>query len=103
MATIGMHFGHDAGVALTDAGGYRVIEAERRLGFRHVCGSNGDFPRESAAWLAELRARAASPVTRIAVADWYTPAARYCPRRWSNSSARTPAGRPPGAPASRTP
>ncbi|WP_416482798.1 carbamoyltransferase C-terminal domain-containing protein [Streptomyces sp. CL12] len=79
MATIGMHFGHDAGVALTDAGGYRVIEAERRLGFRHVCGSNGDFPREAAAWLAELRARAASPVTRIAVADWYTPRCQVLP------------------------
>jgi predicted NodU family carbamoyl transferase len=79
MATIGMHFGHDAGAALTDAGGYRVIEAERRLGLRHVCGGNGDFPRAAAEWLAELRARAASPVTRIAVADWYTPRCQVLP------------------------
>ncbi|MEU8972166.1 carbamoyltransferase C-terminal domain-containing protein [Streptomyces monashensis] len=79
MATIGMHFGHDAGAALTDADGYRVIEAERRLGFRHVCGGNGDFPQAAAAWLAELRARAASPVTRIAVADWYTPRCQVLP------------------------
>ncbi|QLJ06272.1 carbamoyltransferase [Streptomyces sp. NEAU-sy36] len=74
-----MHFGHDAGAALTDAGGYRVIEAERRLGLRHVCGGNGDFPRAAAEWLAELRARAASPVTRIAVADWYTPRCQVLP------------------------
>ncbi|MFS4094240.1 carbamoyltransferase C-terminal domain-containing protein [Streptomyces sp. AF1A] len=79
MATIGMHFGHDAGAALTDAGGYHVIEAERRLGFRHVCGGNGDFPRAAAEWLAELRDRAASPVTRIAVADWYTPRCQVLP------------------------
>jgi predicted NodU family carbamoyl transferase len=79
MATIGMHFGHDAGAALTDAGGYHVIEAERRLGLRHVCGGNGDFPRAAAEWLAELRERAASPVTRIAVADWYTPRCQVLP------------------------
>ncbi|MEU7641897.1 MULTISPECIES: carbamoyltransferase C-terminal domain-containing protein [unclassified Streptomyces] len=79
MATIGMHFGHDAGAALTDERGYRVIEAERRLGLRHVCGGNGDFPRAAAEWLAELRQRAASPVTRIAVADWYTPVCRALP------------------------
>ncbi|WP_407285328.1 carbamoyltransferase C-terminal domain-containing protein [Streptomyces sp. BP-8] len=79
MATIGMHFGHDAGAALTDAGGYRVIEAERRLGLRHVCGGNGDFPRAAAEWLAELRERAASPVTGIAVADWYTPMCQVLP------------------------
>lgn len=79
MAIIGMHFGHDAGAALTEAGGYRVIEAERRLGLRHVCGGNGDFPQAAAAWLAELRARAAGPVTGIAVADWYTPVCRVLP------------------------
>ncbi|MCL6298287.1 carbamoyltransferase C-terminal domain-containing protein [Streptomyces kronopolitis] len=79
MAIIGMHFGHDAGAALTEAGGYRVIEAERRLGLRHVCGGNGDFPPAAAAWLAELRARAAGPVTGIAVADWYTPVCRVLP------------------------
>ncbi|MFE0186876.1 carbamoyltransferase C-terminal domain-containing protein [Streptomyces sp. NPDC058989] len=79
MATMGMHFGHDAGAALTDAGGYRVIEAERRLGLRHVCGGNGDFPRAAAEWLAELRERAASPVTGIAVADWYTPRCQVLP------------------------
>ncbi|MFK0296580.1 carbamoyltransferase C-terminal domain-containing protein [Streptomyces sp. NPDC090442] len=79
MATIGMHFGHDAGAALTDADGYHVIEAERRLGLRHVCGGNGDFPRAVAGWLAELRQRAVSPVTRIAVADWYTPVCRVLP------------------------
>ncbi|MFF2810372.1 carbamoyltransferase C-terminal domain-containing protein [Streptomyces sp. NPDC058000] len=79
MATIGMHFGHDAGAALTDESGYRVIEAERRLGLRHVCGGNGDFPRAAAEWLAELRQRAASPVTRIAVADWYTPMCQALP------------------------
>ncbi|MGX1127980.1 carbamoyltransferase [Streptomyces glaucescens] len=79
MATIGMHFGHDAGAALTDAAGYRVIEAERRLGLRHVCGGNGGFPQAAAEWLAELRERAASPVTRIAVADWYTPMCQVLP------------------------
>ncbi|MEV5428047.1 carbamoyltransferase C-terminal domain-containing protein [Streptomyces sp. NPDC052701] len=79
MATIGMHFGHDAGAALTDAGGYRVIEAERRLGLRHVCGGNGGFPQAAAEWLAELREGAASPVTRVAVADWYTPMCRVLP------------------------
>jgi carbamoyltransferase len=79
MATIGMHFGHDAGAALTDADGYRVIEAERRLGFRHVCGGNGAFPQAAAQWLAELRERAVSPVTRIAVADWYTPRCQVLP------------------------
>lgn len=31
MATIGMHFGHDAGAALADADGYLIIEAERRI------------------------------------------------------------------------
>ncbi|MBM4792996.1 carbamoyltransferase [Streptomyces sioyaensis] len=76
---MGMHFGHDAGVALTEAGGYRVIEAERRLGLRHVCGGNGDFPQAAAEWLAELRERAASPVTGIAVADWYTPVCQVLP------------------------
>ncbi|WP_254068714.1 carbamoyltransferase C-terminal domain-containing protein [Streptomyces sp. TM32] len=79
MAMMGMHFGHDAGVALTEAGGYRVIEAERRLGLRHVCGGNGDFPQAAAEWLAELRERAASPVTGIAVADWYTPVCQVLP------------------------
>lgn len=79
MAIIGMHFGHDAGAALTEAGGYRVIEAERRLGLRHVCGGNGGFPRAAAAWLAELRERAAGPVTGIAVADWYTPVCQVLP------------------------
>ncbi|GAA4547651.1 carbamoyltransferase C-terminal domain-containing protein [Streptomyces collinus] len=79
MATIGLHFGHDAGAALTDADGYRVIEAERRLGLRHVCGGNGDFPPAAAEWLAELRERAVSPVTRIAVADWYTPRCQVVP------------------------
>ncbi|MFE9017928.1 carbamoyltransferase C-terminal domain-containing protein [Streptomyces sp. NPDC007808] len=79
MATIGLHFGHDAGAALTDATGYRVIEAERRLGLRHVCGGNGGFPQAAADWLAELRERAASPVTRIAVADWYTPVCQVLP------------------------
>lgn len=79
MATIGMHFGHDAGAALTDADGYRINEAERRLRLRHVCGGNGGFPRAAADWLAELRERAASPVTRIAVADWYTPVCRVLP------------------------
>ncbi|MFJ8082978.1 carbamoyltransferase C-terminal domain-containing protein [Streptomyces sp. NPDC096205] len=79
MATIGMHFGHDAGAALTDASGYRVIEAERRLGLRHVCGGNGAFPAAAAQWLSELRERAASPVTRIAVADWYTPRCQVLP------------------------
>ncbi|MER6471486.1 carbamoyltransferase C-terminal domain-containing protein [Streptomyces collinus] len=79
MATIGMHFGHDAGAALTEEGGYHVIEAERRLGLRHVCGGNGDFARAAGAWLAELRARAAGPVTRIAVADWYTPRCEVLP------------------------
>ncbi|MFG2287579.1 carbamoyltransferase C-terminal domain-containing protein [Streptomyces sp. NPDC048595] len=79
MATMGIHFGHDAGAALTDADGYRVIEAERRLGLRHVCGGNGDFPRAAAEWLAELRERAASPVTGIAVADWYTPMCQVLP------------------------
>ncbi|MEG3628801.1 carbamoyltransferase C-terminal domain-containing protein [Streptomyces poriticola] len=79
MATLGMHFGHDAGAALTDAAGYRVIEAERRLGLRHVCGGNGGFPQAAAEWLAELRERAADPVTRIAVADWYTPMCRVLP------------------------
>ncbi|MFE9775808.1 carbamoyltransferase C-terminal domain-containing protein [Streptomyces sp. NPDC005931] len=79
MATIGLHFGHDAGAALTDADGYRVVEAERRLRLRHVCGGNGDFPRAAAGWLAELRERAAGPVTRVAVADWYTPVCRVLP------------------------
>ncbi|MFF8827953.1 carbamoyltransferase C-terminal domain-containing protein [Streptomyces sp. NPDC015131] len=79
MATIGMHFGHDAGAALTDADGYRVVEAERRLRLRHVCGGNGGFPEAAAQWLAELRAGAASPVTRVAVADWYTPVCRVLP------------------------
>ncbi|SOE10600.1 Predicted carbamoyl transferase, NodU family [Streptomyces sp. 2323.1] len=79
MATMGMHFGHDAGAALTEAGGYRVIEAERRLGLRHVCGGNGDFPQAAAEWLAELREGAASPVTGIAVADWYTPVCQVLP------------------------
>ncbi|WP_333772320.1 carbamoyltransferase C-terminal domain-containing protein [Streptomyces sp. IBSBF 3136] len=79
MATIGMHFGHDAGAALTEEGGYHVIEAERRLGLRHVCGGNGDFSRAAGEWLAELRARAAGPVTRIAVADWYTPRCEVLP------------------------
>ncbi|MYY01231.1 MULTISPECIES: carbamoyltransferase C-terminal domain-containing protein [unclassified Streptomyces] len=79
MATIGMHFGHDAGAALTDADGYRIIEAERRLGLRHVCGGNGDFPQAAAEWLAELRERAADPVTRVAVADWYTPVCEVLP------------------------
>lgn len=79
MAIIGMHFGHDAGAALTEAGGYHVIEAERRLGLRHVCGGNGGFPRAAAAWLAELRERAAGPVTGIAVADWYTPVCQVLP------------------------
>ncbi len=79
MATMGIHFGHDAGAALTDADGYRVIEAERRLGLRHVCGGNGDFPRAAAEWLAELRERATSPVTGIAVADWYTPMCQVLP------------------------
>ncbi|MCH0541602.1 carbamoyltransferase [Streptomyces sp. MUM 203J] len=74
-----MHFGHDAGAALTQAGGYHVIEAERRLGLRHVCGGNGDFPQAAAAWLAELRQRAETPVTGIAVADWYTPVCRTLP------------------------
>jgi predicted NodU family carbamoyl transferase len=79
MATIGMHFGHDAGAALTDASGYRVIEAERRLRLRHVCGGNGGFPQAAAGWLAELREAATSPVTRVAVADWYTPVCRVLP------------------------
>ncbi|MFJ2814785.1 carbamoyltransferase C-terminal domain-containing protein [Streptomyces sp. NPDC087294] len=79
MATIGMHFGHDAGAALTDADGYRIIEAERRLRLRHVCGGNGDFPQAAAAWLAELRERAVTPVTRLAVADWYTPVCQVLP------------------------
>jgi predicted NodU family carbamoyl transferase len=79
MATIGMHFGHDAGAALTDARGYRVIEAERRLGLRHVCGGNGAFPAAVTGWLEELRGQAASPVTRIAVADWYTPRCQVLP------------------------
>ncbi|MEX2970897.1 carbamoyltransferase C-terminal domain-containing protein [Streptomyces sp. C184] len=79
MAMMGMHFGHDAGAALTEAGGYRVIEAERRLGLRHVCGGNGDFPQAAAEWLAELREGAASPVTGIAVADWYTPVCQVLP------------------------
>ncbi|MBV2354161.1 carbamoyltransferase [Streptomyces sp. J2-1] len=74
-----MHFGHDAGAALTDAGGYRVVEAERRLGLRHVCGGNSGFAREAADWLAELRERAVSPVTRVAVADWYTPVCEVLP------------------------
>ncbi|MFE2293199.1 hypothetical protein [Streptomyces sp. NPDC059452] len=79
MATIGMHFGHDEGAALTDASGYRVIEAERRLRLRHVCGGNGGFPQAAADWPAELREAAASPVTRVAVADWYTPVCRVLP------------------------
>ncbi|WP_244283092.1 carbamoyltransferase C-terminal domain-containing protein [Streptomyces flavidovirens] len=79
MATIGMHFGHDAGAALTQASGYHVIEAERRLGLRHVCGGNEQFARTAADWLAELRDRAESPVTRVAVADWYTPVCRVLP------------------------
>ncbi|WP_234438548.1 carbamoyltransferase C-terminal domain-containing protein [Streptomyces sp. NRRL S-340] len=79
MATIGMHFGHDAGAALTDADGYRIIEAERRLRLRHVCGGNDGFRQAAAGWLAELRERAASPVTRVAVADWYTPVCRVLP------------------------
>ncbi|WP_436736410.1 carbamoyltransferase C-terminal domain-containing protein [Streptomyces sp. BBFR102] len=101
MATIGMHFGHDAGAALTDAGGYRIIEAERRLGLRHVCGGNGGFPRAAADWLAELRQRAASPVTQVAVADWYTPVCQVLPpalvelvnedARWSTPGGSGPA------------
>ncbi|MEW2291152.1 carbamoyltransferase C-terminal domain-containing protein [Streptomyces sp. NPDC006743] len=79
MATIGMHFGHDAGAALTDADGYRIIEAERRLRLRHVCGGNEGFRQAAGGWLAELRERAASPVTRVAVADWYTPVCRVLP------------------------
>ncbi|MER7761108.1 carbamoyltransferase C-terminal domain-containing protein [Streptomyces sp. NPDC097619] len=79
MATIGMHFGHDAGAALTDAHGYRIIEAERRLRLRHVCGGNEGFPRAAADWLAELREAATGPVTRIAVADWYTPVCAVLP------------------------
>ncbi|MFM9699297.1 carbamoyltransferase C-terminal domain-containing protein [Streptomyces europaeiscabiei] len=79
MATIGMHFGHDAGAALADADGYLIIEAERRLRLRHVCGGNGGFPEAAAGWLAELRERAASPVTRVAVADWYTPVCQVLP------------------------
>ncbi|MGI5350673.1 carbamoyltransferase C-terminal domain-containing protein [Streptomyces sp. CA-250714] len=79
MATIGMHFGHDAGAALTQAHGYHVIEAERRLGLRHVCGGNGRFPQAAAEWLTELRDRAATPVTHIAVADWYTPVCQMLP------------------------
>ncbi|MEE1927143.1 carbamoyltransferase C-terminal domain-containing protein [Streptomyces sp. TRM 70351] len=79
MATIGMHFGHDAGAALTQASGFHVIEAERRLGLRHVCGGNEGFAGAAASWLEELRQRASSPVTRIAVADWYTPVCRVLP------------------------
>ncbi|MFB4193605.1 carbamoyltransferase C-terminal domain-containing protein [Streptomyces carpaticus] len=79
MPTIGLHLGHDAGVALTQASGVHVIEAERRLGFRHVCAGNAGFPAAVAGWLAELRDRADEPVTQLAVADYYTRACRVLP------------------------
>ena len=79
MSTIGMHFGHDAGIALTQSGGYLSIEAERRLGVRHVCAGNPGFPDEVAGWLDELRSHSAASVANVAVADWYTPVCQILP------------------------
>jgi predicted NodU family carbamoyl transferase len=79
MPTLGINFGHDAGVALTDATGVRVIEAERRLGQRHVCGGDERFASQVRLWLAELCAQSATPVNAVAVSDWFTPRCEVLP------------------------
>ncbi|RLU81606.1 carbamoyltransferase [Streptomyces griseocarneus] len=79
MPTIGVNLGHDGGAALAQPGGVHVIEAERQLGLRHVCGGNTRFAAEAAGWVARLHALADAPVTAVAVADWYTPACAILP------------------------
>ncbi|MFC5721695.1 carbamoyltransferase C-terminal domain-containing protein [Streptomyces gamaensis] len=79
MATIGLNFGHDGGAALAQPQGVHVIEAERQLGLRHVCGGNARFADGVGTWVARLHALAAEPVTAVAVSDWYTPACAILP------------------------
>ncbi|MGK4580719.1 carbamoyltransferase C-terminal domain-containing protein [Kitasatospora sp. HPMI-4] len=79
MPTIGLNFGHDGGAALAQPGGVHLIEGERQVGLRHVCGGNGTFAAEVGDWIGHLAALADGPVTGIAVADWYTPACRILP------------------------
>ncbi|MEV8528754.1 carbamoyltransferase C-terminal domain-containing protein [Streptomyces sp. NPDC052000] len=79
MPTIGLNFGHDGGAALAEPGGVHVIEAERQVGLRHVCGGNKTFASEVGGWIGTLFDRAGGPVTGIAVSDWYTPACEILP------------------------
>ncbi|MEV4922828.1 carbamoyltransferase C-terminal domain-containing protein [Streptomyces roseoverticillatus] len=79
MPTIGLNFGHDGGAALAQPAGVHVIEGERQVGLRHVCGGNARFAESAGAWVNRLHELARGPVTAVAVADWYTPACRILP------------------------
>ncbi|MFC5146892.1 carbamoyltransferase C-terminal domain-containing protein [Streptomyces aureoversilis] len=79
MPTIGLNFGHDGGAALVRPGGLHLIEGERQVGLRHVCGGNARFAGEIGDWVNRLHALAGGPVGALAVADWYTPACRILP------------------------
>jgi carbamoyltransferase len=78
-AVIGVNLGHDAGAALVTPGELAVVEAERIVGRKHVCGGSADVDealrRVVGAWLADP----SLDVTAIALADYHSPKSRAFP------------------------